>query len=199
MVDTAKEMLAKDPKSLQAMATITALTPDLNNTSPDALDLGEKAARGILEMEKPQTTQDAEWNNLKAAGHRSLGWIAMQRKNNEAAEQEFKESLKINPNNGVLSYWLGTVIVAQKNPEKQAEALYYFARASAYDGPGAVPTQGRQQIDTYLTKAYNSFHGPDPKGLAELKTQAKSAAFPPEGFTIKSATALRTRGNCCVV
>jgi tetratricopeptide (TPR) repeat protein len=188
MVEVAKEMLAKDPKSLQAMATITALTPDLNNTSPEALDLGEKAARGIVAMEKPQGTPDPEWNNLKAAAHRTLGWVAMQRKDNETAEQEFKESLKINPNNGVLSYWLGTVIVAQKKPEKQSEALYHFARAVAYDGQSAVPPQGRQQIETYLSKAYNSFHGQDPKGLAELKALAKSAPFPPEGFKIKSAT-----------
>ena len=188
MVEIAKELLAKDPKSLQAMATITALTPDLNNTSPDALDLGEKAARGIVQMEKPQGTADAEWNNLKAAAHRTLGWIAMQRKDNETAEQEFKQSLKINPNNGVLSYWLGTVIVAQKKPEKQSEALYHFARAVAYDGQNAVPAQGRQQIETYLSKAYNSYHGQDPKGLAELKTLAKSSPFPPEDFKIKSAT-----------
>jgi tetratricopeptide (TPR) repeat protein len=188
MVDVAKEMLAKDPKSLQAMATITALTPDLNNTAPDALDLGEKAARGIVQMEKPQGTADAEWNNLKAAAHRTLGWVAMQKKDNETAEQEFKQSLKINPNNGVLSYWLGTVIVAQKKPEKQSEALYHFARAVSYDGQNAVPAQGRQQIETYLSKAYNSFHGQDPKGLTELKTLAKSSPFPPADFKIKSAT-----------
>jgi tetratricopeptide (TPR) repeat protein len=193
MVDIAREMLTKDPKSLQAMATITALTPNLNNTAPEALDLGEKAARGIVAMERPESTKEAEWNNLKAAAHKTLGWVAMQRKNNDAAEQEFKQSLKINPNDGVLSYWLGTVIVAQKKPEKQSEALYHFARASGYEGAGALPPQGRQQVDTYLAKAYNTYHGQDPKGLAELKAQAKANPFPPENFKIESATEIAVR------
>jgi 3-oxoacyl-[acyl-carrier protein] reductase len=33
----------------------------------------------------------------------------------DAAEKAFASSLKINPNQGDVSYWLGTVILAQKN------------------------------------------------------------------------------------
>ena len=54
----------------------------------------------------------------------------------------------------------------------------------AYDGPGALPPEGRKQVDDYLTKAYTGFHG-DTSGLAELKAQAKSAAVPPAGFKIE--------------
>jgi len=110
----------------------------------------------------------------------------MQRKNNEVAEQNFVKSLQINPNAGDVAYWMGTVVLAQKKPEKQSLALYEFARAAAYDGPGGLNPQGRQQIDTYLTKAYTTYHG-DTTGLAELKTQAKANPLPPADFKIKSA------------
>jgi tetratricopeptide (TPR) repeat protein len=116
----------------------------------------------------------------------TLGWIAMQRKNNDVAEQNFKKSLTINPNAVQVSYWLGTVIIAQKKPEKQAEALYDFARAAAYDGEGALAPAGRKQIDDYLTKVYTTIHG-DTTGLAELKTMAKASPTPPADFKIKTA------------
>ena len=64
-------------------------------------------------------------------------------------------------------------------------ALYHFARAASYDGPGALPAEGRKQVDDYLTKAYTGFHG-DTSGLAELKAKAKGAAVPPADFKIKS-------------
>ena len=47
-------------------------------------------------------------------------------------------------------------------------------------------------MDDYLTKAYTGFHG-DTSGLAELKTQAKSAALPPAGFKIASVREISLR------
>jgi Tfp pilus assembly protein PilF len=187
MIDTAREMLAKDPKNVQALVAVVYFTPSLNNSSPEMLDLAEKASQGLLGAEKPAQTSDADWNNLKAFAHRTRGWAAMQRKSNEAAEQAFKESLKINPNSGEVSYWLGTVMLAQKKPEKQSEVLFHFARAASYDGPGALNPQGRQQIDAYFVKAFNTYHGQDPAELEKLRAMAKSSAFPPEGFRLKTA------------
>src|SRR5262249_35462474 len=86
-----------------------------------------------------------------------------------------------------ISYWWGTEILQQKKPERQAEALFQFARAAAYDGQGALNPQGRQQVDSYLTKAYNSYHGQDPQGLQQLKELAKASPFPPADFKIKTA------------
>ncbi len=190
MIDTAKEILAIDPKDIQGLYWIAFLTPTLGNTSPDALDLGEKAANGLLTAEKPATVKDEDWTKAKAQtdgiAYSTLGWTAMQRKNYDQAETNFKKSLEINPNAAQVSYWLGTTIVNQKKPEKQAQALYDFARAAAYDGQGALTPQGRQQIDAYLTKVYTSYHG-DASGLNELKAQAKANAMPPADFKIMSA------------
>ena len=190
MIDTAKEILAVDPKDITALYWISFLTPTLGSASPDALDTAEKAANGLLVAEKPTTVKDEDWTKAKsqtdAVAYSTLGWIAMQRKNNEVAEQNFRKSLTISPNAVQVSYWLGTVIIAEKKPEKQAEALFDFARAAAYDGTGALAPEGRQQIDEYLTKVYNTIHG-DSSGLAELKALAKANSTPPADFKIKTA------------
>jgi tetratricopeptide (TPR) repeat protein len=190
MIDTAKEILAIAPKDITALYWITFLTPTLGSSSADTLDTAEKAANGLLVAEKPANVKDDDWTKAKsqtdAVAYTTLGWIAMQRKNNDVAEQNFKKSLTINPNAVQVSYWLGTVIIAQKKPEKQAEALYDFARAAAYDGEGALAPAGRKQIDDYLTKVYTTIHG-DTTGLAELKTMAKASPTPPADFKIKTA------------
>jgi tetratricopeptide (TPR) repeat protein len=137
MIDTAKEILAIDPKEIQALYWISTLTPTLGNVSPDALDLGEKAANGLLQAEKPATVSDDAWKTAKtqtdAIAYSTLGWIANIRKNYDVAETNFKKSLEINPNAAQVSYWMGNVILAEKKPERQAEALYDIARASTYD------------------------------------------------------------------
>lgn len=190
MIDTAKEILAIDPKDITALYWITFLTPNLGSTSADVLDTGEKAANGLLAADKPAEVKDEDWTKAKAqtdpVAYTTLGWIAMQRHNNEVAEQNFKKSLSLNPNAAQVSYWLGTVIIAEKKPEKQSEALFDFARAAAYDGTGSLTPEGRQKIDAYLTKVYNTIHG-DSSGLAELKALAKASPTPPADFKIKTA------------
>lgn len=192
MIDTAKEILAADPKDITSLYWITFLTPSLGVSSADALDTGEKAAKGLLTAEKPAAVKDEDWTKAKsqtdATAYTTLGWIAMQRKSNDVAEENFKKGLAINPTAVQVSYWLGTVIrlQAEKKPERQSEALYDFARAAAYDGTGALAPDGRKQIDAYLTKVYTSLHG-DTSGLAELKAMAKANPTPPADFKIKTA------------
>ena len=60
----------------------------------------------------------------------TLGWITMTRKENPAAEKNFIEGLKVNPNNGQVSYWLGSVILAQRNPDTYPIGLFHIARAA---------------------------------------------------------------------
>jgi tetratricopeptide (TPR) repeat protein len=190
VVETGNEALAIDPKNLQALYLMTASGMSLPKPTPGQLSLVEKAARTLttdLDALKPANAVEAEWNKSKpdilTLGHTTLGWIAMSRKENEAAEKEFTESLKVNPNNGQVSYWLGSVILAQRNPDTQAAALYHIARAAAYTGPGAYA--GAKQAAEYLTKAYTSFHG-STEGLDDLRKIAAAQAFPPEGFKIAS-------------
>jgi hypothetical protein len=204
MMETVKEILAEDPKDINGLFYGNLLTISLANTAPDALDFGEKTAKSTLENldaafaadKKPAQVSDADWKKqrtaVEASAHNALGWVEMTRKNNDAAEQHFTQSLKVDLNQAQTSYWLGTVILAQRKPEKQSAALYHFARASAVTGQGALPAAQRQQLDAYLTKVYTNFHG-SAQGLAEIKGQAAKDPFPPADFRIESSVEIATR------
>lgn len=196
-LETAQEILTEDPKNTTAVYYINLLIVGEQPT-PENLALGEKSAQTLLGSldevfaleKKPASTPESAWKqarlDLEALGHRTLGWTAMQRKNYEDAERELTQNLKIHPNDAEASYWLGTVILAQKKPERQSDALFQFARAAAYDGPGAIEPNARKQILEYITKNYTAYHGEDPEGLRNLLNLAKANAFPPAGFVILS-------------
>lgn len=200
MLQTAREALNDFPTDFQALYAVTLLTPAPQNVSnPDALALGEKAARGFLDnlnevfapAKKPASVSDEAWNKEKTAyeslGHRTLGWIAMVRKNYAEAETQLLQDLKLNPNDAEGAYWLGTSMIAQKQPDKFSNAMYFIARAACYAGPGALPDPNRKQIEAYLTKTYTGFHGQDAAGLEALCNQAKASALPPAEFKILSS------------
>lgn len=195
-VNQAKDILSTDPNNFTALYYITLYTPALATGTgavpADVLDQGEKAANGmlaILDKQKPATMADAQWDTTKkpiaATAHTTLGWISMQRKENEKAEGEFKQSLALVPANGDVAYWLGIVEAAQKNVAKMPEALFYFARTSAYDGQGAASAGNKQAASGYLDKAYTNYHG-SKEGLDQLKQLAKSNATPPPDWKLVS-------------
>ncbi len=192
MWNACKDLLAADPKNFTGLYFLTLLVKSMGKTDPDRLDTGEKSARALLQViETPPTgVAAAEWDKQKPpiqiAAHTSLGWIAMQRKDNAAAEKEFVKVLQMNPGNGEVSVFLGTVISLQKDPSRYSEILFHFARAGHYDGPGGLQAPGRQTYQGYFEKAYKNFHGDDKAGMAEVVQVAKSAAFPPAGFRVKS-------------
>jgi tetratricopeptide (TPR) repeat protein len=194
MVDTAKEILAIDPKDITALYWITFLAPSSGNTSADALDTDTKAANGLLAAEKPAATKDEDWKiakaNFDAIAYKTLGWVAFSQHNNADAETNYKKSLAVDPKSGEVTYSLAQVLladsIAQKKPELQSQALYYFARAAALDGQGALNPDGRKKVDDYLTKIYTTLHG-DTNGLAELKATAKANPIAPADFKIKTA------------
>ncbi len=198
-VETGNEILAVDPKNLQALYVTVASAPGLAKPTPELMGMVEKAAKtlaGSINELKPANVAEAEWNKekpaIEAMAHNTLGSIAQQRKDYATAEKEYVLSLQAVPQNGAVSYSLGTVILLQKNPDTQAAALYHIARAASYTGPGALPDAGRKDVEKYLTSTYTKFHG-SAEGLAELRKTASAQAMPPEGFKIASGAELRTR------
>lgn len=158
--------------------------------------LVSKAATGLLTdldtffSKKPATVSDADWANLKKAEQllalNGPGYVAWQgQKDLPKAESEMIKSLQQDPNQGNVSLWLATIVLAERKTEKYPFALFEYARAAAYDGPGALDAKTRQNTDTDLKKYYTIFHGSE-EGLDALKTQAKAAALPPDGFEILS-------------
>lgn len=192
-LNTAKEILARDPKDFTGLYYTALLTPQLVavniKPSDDQLSAAESAARAILAGAKPANVSDADWQKAKtdveAIAHKTLGWVAMQRKQWDQAETEFKSSLGLNPKDSEIAYWLGTVILQERKPEKQAEALYYYARAAAYDGQGALAPAGRDAVKKTLTDLYTKYHG-SAEGLDQILASARTNPNPPAGFNIAS-------------
>src|SRR5260370_30782022 len=158
--------------------------------TPDSIDRGEKAAESWLGGEKPAGVKDEDWKKIKAdmtfKAHKTLSFIAMQRKQPEVAEQEVMKWLTEDPAQAQCSYDLGNAILAEKKLERQSEVLYHWARAASLTGPGAIPEPLHKQVDAFFVKQYSMFHGPDEAGLKELRSTAVSQPIPPTGFKIKN-------------
>lgn len=197
MMNAAKELINLDPKNIQGLYWANLLTISLQDKSPEALAAGEQFAKGLLDAspaffdvsKKPAQIAEDAWKKEQASmdmtAHRTLGWIAMQRKQNEDAEKEFTTVLQANPDDAEVSSWLGTVVALQRKLEKQSAALYDFARAGYHEGQGALPDAARKALQAYLEKTYINFHG-DKTGLDALIDQAKKVALPPADFHIES-------------
>jgi tetratricopeptide (TPR) repeat protein len=183
--DTCKEILAVDPKDVTSLYWMTALVETLPVT-PETLDQGAKAANGLLGAEMPAGVKADDWKKMQSdfglLAHKSLGFIATQKKDFVAAESEYKKVLEINGNLAMTSYALGGSIIAQKKPERYPEALFHFARSLVVTGPGELPPAARTSYDGYFTKVYNTYRG-DSSKMADLKALAKASVMPPAGFT----------------
>ncbi|MEJ7605017.1 MAG: hypothetical protein WKF37_01835 [Bryobacteraceae bacterium] len=200
MVKTAGEILQDDPKDFTALFWISSIVPTLPGaaTNPAHQDAAEKAARGMLENldatfaaeKKPAATSEEQWkkgrSDMQAVAYKALGWTAMVKKNDAAAEENLRKALEVNPNDATVSYWMSTTLMGQKKIDLYMIGLYHLARAVTYDGPGALSPEGRKQLEDSLNKGYKGYHG-DVDGLPELKAQTKASALPPAGFKIPTS------------
>lgn len=199
LINTAKEVLQIDALDVTSLYWISSLAPKLNNTAPDALDTAEKAANALAlngdkvfaaERKPAGSTADA-WTKAKTdmevMSLKTLGWIAMQRKEADKAESTLKKTLEKNPADGEISYWMYTIIRSLKKAERNSEALYHLARAASLTADkGGLPDPNRKQVDDFFVKAYNSYHGQDDEGLKQLRAMALDKPFPPDAFKIKT-------------
>jgi tetratricopeptide (TPR) repeat protein len=196
-VDAAKQILADNPKDFTASYYIMLFTQPLYGQSqtPAILDDGEKAAKAILANidTPPENVTADQWAKLKpdveVMAEKNLGFIAMQRKNWDEAEADLQKSLTMTPNDATVDYQMGTVIASEKKLDKLPIAMFYFARAATYQGPGALTPEGQKAALTYVQKQYKNFHGSD-EGFNDLVAAAKANPTPPAGFTIKNANEL---------
>lgn len=189
-VAVAKQSLAANPKDFNALYYTMLLTQSLYGASqqPAVLDDGEKASKALIagiDAPPPGVTAD-QWAKLRpgveALSHTTLGFVGMQRKSWDAAEAEFKKALQVNPNNSAVDYSLGFTLASKKD---NSNALFYYARAAAYDGEGSLSAQQRQGVQAEVQKMYNIYHG-NSDGFSNLLASAKTQPNPPDGFHIES-------------
>ena len=204
MLATAKELTVAAPDAIEGPYWITLLTVSLADTSPEAIDAGEKAANTLISgldkyfdpAKKPAGMTDAAFKaqrlDIEVKAHLTLAWVASQRKSNEGVEKEYAKILEIDPSNAQASYLVGNSILAQKKPERQIQAIFHFVRAGALEGPGALPDAERKKVLDYVTKVYTNYHG-SKEGLEDLIAKAKASTMPPAGLTIETAASVAGR------
>ena len=189
-VAVAKQSLADDPKDFNALYYTTLLTQSVYaaNQQAAALTDGENAAKALVASldTAPAGVPADQWAKLKpqveVLCHQTLGFINSQRKSYDAAEAEFRKALELNPNNSAVDYSLGYALANKKD---NSNALFYYARAAAFDGPGSLPAQQRTGVQAEVQKMYTMHHG-NANGFTDLLAAAKSQPNPPSGFHIDS-------------
>ncbi len=201
-VATALELLEKIPGDFTANYAITLLSPYLGKSDAATLDTAAKASKDMLTgmdkrfAAKPDNVPQEAWDNARkqaeALAHKTSGWAAMQKKDYLAAEESFTRSLQTDSTQAQVSYWLGDVVLKQKDVKKNDLAMFAFTRAAVYDGPNAMPADGRRQIADYVKNLLDGYAGET--GLNEywprLEAMAKASAFPTEELNFKSKAEL---------
>jgi hypothetical protein len=209
VIDLAKEILQDKPNNFHAISAILQAVQTLKPPTAADLDLAEKTANYVYDhledvyaaANKPEGATDAQWAQAKAQSKpyaiQTIKWVIDvhkdQSKDNAAAEEQLTKLLQKDPTQTSVAYDLAGTILAQakQKPEEQPVALFYYARAAAYDGPGALPAADRNNIKTYLAKVYPQYHG-SAEGLDQLLALAKTNGAPPADFKIKSTADLAT-------
>ena len=199
LINKCEEVLKTDPKNFTAAYYLTLMGPQVGGANPPA-DLANQvqtAAHSVLDevdtMRKKEMSEE-QWtkakNQIVALAHVALGWAAAANKDNATAENEYKASLEANPDQGTVSAAYGKLLYDEK---KYPEALFQYARAAQYTGPGpALPAATRQQLMDFFNKAYKDYHG-SPEGADQLLAQAKTNALPPGPLNITSQADLANK------
>lgn len=197
LLNKCQELLKADPKNSLALHLVSywGMIVGGANPSPELQSQVESASRGFIEGadaafapdKKPANISAADFEKAKnfrlGAAHNSLAWVATSKKDNATAENEYIASLKINPEQAGVSAQLARLLYDEK---KVPEALFQYARAAQYTGPGALQPNVRTQLSDFFNKAYKEYKG-NSEGADQVLAQAKTSALPPAGFTIASA------------
>jgi tetratricopeptide (TPR) repeat protein len=201
--DTATEILKADPADQAAIQEVLGFLRALMPATRADLDTAEKTARYLIAnadavygpAKKPQGVPDDAWAKTKPTmvnfAQFTLGYIGVTEKDNAKAETELVKAIQLDPTNAQASYMLAGVLLAQQkdHPDKMPLAIFEYARSATYDGMGSLDAATRKQIDAFLGKAYNTYHGSG-QGLDQIKMQAKTNALPPGDFALKSVVDL---------
>jgi hypothetical protein len=194
----AAQELRKTPTltdNLQLLRTIFADVLQIKPPAPDDLAAMADTANYIINnpdkvfdpKNKPQGTSNSDWDNLKPQmveySKTQLDWIAEQQ-----GEDAVVARLKQDQTRVALNVWLGKAIFEEAkkgHPEKQAGAIFHYARAAAYTGPGCLPDKDRAGMKSFVDRAYKTFHG-SAEGEDKLLAAAANQALP-DGIVIESS------------
>ncbi|HVY92973.1 MAG TPA: hypothetical protein VHA14_09500 [Bryobacteraceae bacterium] len=188
---------------MEAQAQLKILQTAYSKTDPAVLAAGQKAGQDLEahfkeyfdDSVKPANITADQWatarKGTESQVHLIMAYIAGVQKNDQAAEDELKKLLQIDPNQAVASYQLGATILHEmsanggKDLSRYSEALYHLARSLAVTGPTALQPAVKTAAEASLKKNYTNYHGSS-EGLDQLIQQTASSALPPADFHLKS-------------
>jgi hypothetical protein len=195
MFAIAHEMVSNNSANMLGLYWAILLAPLAKESGPATLAFVETAAKGVLAnrekyfspQNRPANTPEADWTkesvHSEFVAHRTLGWVAWQRNQLDDAEKELTAALRIDLQDAQISEWLATVLLQQNATEHDAAAAWHLAYAASVKGDGALSESDRIQGLSALDRLYKRQHG-DLTGLDQIKANASSAPFPPEGFSL---------------
>jgi hypothetical protein len=197
----AQELRKTLPDNLQLLRTIFGDVPLIKPPTAEDLAAVVDAATFIINnpdkvfnpKNKPAGQSDTDWNNLKPQmieySKNQLDWVAEQQGMDAVIAR-----LKADPTRVNLNVWLGKEILAQakEHPEKQSDAIFHYARAASYTGPGCLDPKARTQMKSFVDRAYKTFHG-SADGEDKLLAAAANQALP-DGYVIESTVDVAKKG-----
>jgi len=189
---------------IKLLYTTSLAIQQASGPTSQQLATGEQAAQRLLTFnQKPEGVAEDAWiqarSQLQAAARVTLVHVAimpaaqaLQKNDCAAAESAGARALSGYPDSAQAAWYMGlaNLCLYKTQPEKVSPALYELALAAALDPAKGVADAEwqRKNVEPYLEKIYNQYHGPDPQGLKELKRLALASPLPPAGFKIKSHT-----------
>jgi hypothetical protein len=185
-----EDLLEINPKSAPALFFLMTLTTSLSDQTK--YEKGEAYTKRFLALlpelysgkeSDPQASKERK--TQEASARKTLGQVAMLKKDFVRAESIFAEYLHWDPNSGNVSYSLGNAMLLQKDKTKQIPALWHLARAAYYSGEDALPDASKKQLQPYFEKTYVSYHG-SKDGMQEVIDASLKAAFPAAEWKILS-------------
>jgi hypothetical protein len=203
-VATAQELRKTLPDNLDLLRTIFGDVPQIKPPSAEDLAAMTDAANFVINhaddvfsaKNKPANQTDAQWSQLKPTmvdyAKNQLDWVAEQQAEAQKSNDPVINRLKQDPTRAQLNVWLGKKILSQakEHPEQQADAIFHYARAAAYTGPGCLDPKDRAGMRSFVDRAYKTYHG---SLEGEDKLLAAAANQPlPDGYHIKSTVEVAT-------
>jgi len=192
-VVTAQELRKTLPADLTLLRTIFVDVAQIKPPSPEDLAALSDAANFIITnpdqvfdpAKKPADQTAAQWDQLKpqmvAYAKTQLDSVA-----EEQGTDAVIARLKQDPTRVALNVWLGKKILAdaKDHPERQSDAIFHYARAASYTGPGCLDPKARESMKSFVDRAYKTYHG-SAEGEDKLLAAASTSALP-NGFVIPS-------------
>ena len=194
----ARQLLEVNPNHLRALFLVSYFflqtprspsDPELEKKLAAGEELARRGLEQVPQFKVPNVNAEVleqQKKTFELVFRHSLGVVAMARKQYDTAQTELSRAAELSPQEGALFYKLANAYISERPDPKYNEAFWAFARAATLDGPTGLQPAGRQQVDAYLRKVYEQYHGPDEEGLAQLKQHAKAQPFPPSDFKVLS-------------